>query len=82
MSRVLLTGWNTGFRKVAFTKLIQSQTNSSLKEAVGQTERMLDGGTVAIEFQTLDQARAFAAEAQALGAIARIEVTRPTAPRV
>jgi hypothetical protein len=80
MPRVLLTGWQPGLRKVQLTKLIQSRTSVSLRDAMGHTERILDGRTVAIELPTVAEARAFAREAQSLGVTAEVDVSQETAP--
>jgi hypothetical protein len=76
MPRVVLTGWKPGFRKVEFTKLVQSKTGMPLKDALGQTGRVLNGEVIAFELPTPDEARSFADEARALGATVSFEATR------
>jgi hypothetical protein len=43
MNRTLvMSGWNIGFRKVEFTKMLQSELGLSLAQAKGTTDKVLD----------------------------------------
>jgi hypothetical protein len=78
MPQVLLTGWNPGLRKVPLTKLIQSRASVSLKAAISQTERLLDGKPVTIDLPTIAEARDFVLQARALGAVAEVDARPKT----
>jgi hypothetical protein len=79
MASVVLTGWKPGLNKVSLTKLIQSRAGASLGVAKGYTDRLLDGETVGLELRAVAEARAFAQEAEALGATAEVKLGQQTA---
>ena len=49
MTTVLLSGWNAGFNKVRFTRLVQDLLGYSLTEAKRVTDQIMDGETVTVE---------------------------------
>lgn len=68
-----VTGWEPGFRKVSFTKLIQQRAGLGLPQAKRLTDRILAGEPVAIDVGTPEAAEALLAEARRLGAVAAID---------
>jgi hypothetical protein len=66
-STLVVEGWNVGFNKVEFTKLLQKELGLSLSSAKGFTDQVLDGKQVAIDVpqQSLGS---MAAAVQELGA--------------
>jgi ribosomal protein L7/L12 len=49
MAKVLLTGWEEGFKKIATTKLLREHTSLSLSEAKKCVDDCLEGKYVVIE---------------------------------
>ena len=74
MSTVLISGWKTGFQKVAFTRLMKSELGLSLTPAKRITDRIMDGEMVELEVPDEQVDRLIAAMAQ-LGA--KFEVVVP-----
>lgn len=66
MSTVIMTGWDESMNKVGLTKLQQKYLNLGLKEAKRNTERVLDGKPVVLEFSCPESAAAFVQEATAI----------------
>ena len=65
-SCVYLRGWQVGFNKVAFTKLMKEEVGVSLLAAKNLTDRLLTGETVIIWVRDLSKT---VDEARNLGAI-------------
>ncbi len=57
MTTVLLSGWDAGFNKVGFTRLMQHALGYSLTEAKRVTDTIMDGEpvTVNVPEATVDQ---------------------------
>ncbi len=49
MKRVVLSGWNVGFKKVGLTKFLRYDFGYSLSEAKAITDSVLDGKSAALE---------------------------------
>jgi|HubBroStandDraft_6_1064221.scaffolds.fasta_scaffold506844_2 hypothetical protein len=62
---VYLRGWQPGFNKVAFTKLMQEEVGVSLQAAKNLTDRLVAGETVIVWVRdlstTINQARGLGA---------------------
>jgi len=62
---VYLRGWQPGFNKVEFTKLMKAEVGVSLSAAKNLTDRLLAGETIIIWVKdlqrTIDQARSLGA---------------------
>ncbi len=74
MAKVRFTGYKDGLQKVSLTKLFRNEANQPLDIAKGKTDRLLDGDSFDVEFETVEQARLFVEKATALGAICRIVI--------
>jgi ribosomal protein L7/L12 len=72
MSRVIITGWQPGLKKVSLSKLIRDRSGLRLSEAKACTDRCLDGEIVSIDLASADEAEQFAQEAARLGAIVQV----------
>ncbi len=73
MTKVLISGYKPGFKKVSHTKLLRSYAGLSLKPAKDYTDRVLSGETVVVELPTPEAAEEFARESRDLGAITEVE---------
>ena len=49
MKKIELRGWNVGFNKVEFTKLLQGEPGYSLKHSKDTTDAILAGESVLLE---------------------------------
>ena len=49
MGKIVLHGWNTGFNKVAHTKLLRTELSYSLAQAKSITDALMDGQSVTID---------------------------------
>ena len=67
-TKVILTGWKPGFKKVALTKLIRDMTDLDLAAAKAHVDRLLAGETVEIELES-EFSLAFITRAEAIGVI-------------
>ena len=67
-SKLVIVGWNVGFQKVEFTKLLRCNFGFSLTEAKSITDKVLDGERAELAVDRGDRSR-IANEATALGAI-------------
>lgn len=76
MPFVKITGWNTGFQKVKFTKALQSSAGLGLKQAKEVTDRVLAGSPQLLELPTESQAQQLAALLQECGASAEVVLGR------
>lgn len=63
---MLIDGWNAGFEKIKFMKLLQQEAGCSLAEAKHATDDILAGRPVRVSVPAT-RARDFAAEAVRLG---------------
>ena len=67
---LIVEGWNKGFNKVAFTKMLQKELGFSLTIAKGMTDQILEGKLLVIDIADADIER-ISALAQNLGATVR-----------
>lgn len=65
--KVTIVTWREGFQKVTFTKLQTVMTGLSLKESKSNTDKILNGEKVSLEFQNKKDALKFYVEATDLG---------------
>jgi hypothetical protein len=63
---MVIDGWNAGFQKIKFTKLLQQEAGCTLAEAKHATDDILAGRPVRVSVPAT-RARDFAAEAVRLG---------------
>jgi ribosomal protein L7/L12 len=68
MSTVTVTGWNNGFNKVQFNKLIRESGNCGLAEAKEMVDSLLEGQAFEIEISDADH-KDFCTRAKELGAV-------------
>ena len=54
---VIIKGWNIGFKKVEFTKMLQSELGLGLSEAKNITDRVVDKDLVEFHVSGQDYAR-------------------------
>jgi hypothetical protein len=71
---VSLVGWRRGIRSVSLIELIRGTTTSSLTEAKGVLDRLLDGQVHSFVFTSAREANAFSTAAEELGALTEIKV--------
>lgn len=69
---VQVTGWQPGFKKVQFSKLVRCQAGVKLQKAVEITGAVMNGETVKLAFQDPEEAARFCKQAKELGAIAML----------
>jgi hypothetical protein len=69
-STLIVEGWNKGFNKVAFTKMLQKEFGFSLTIAKVMTDQLLENKLLVIDIADADIER-INALAQDLGAIVR-----------
>jgi hypothetical protein len=80
-SRVRLTGWSPGLKKVSLAKLIRESAGLPLDQAHDAVNRLLGGNVVDLSFASNDVAGRFADEARELGAVAEgVDVITPANP--
>ncbi len=72
MGKIILEGWNVGFKKVEHTKLLRAELGYSLSRAKSITDAALDRQSVAIEVPD-DRIERLAIELNELGAKCRVE---------
>jgi len=51
METVVILGWNIGFQKVEFTKLLRHELGYSLSEAKSKTDAVLDNQRIELKLQ-------------------------------
>jgi ribosomal protein L7/L12 len=68
MSKVVLTGWKAGLKKVSLTTLLREQAALSLADAKHRVDALLTGDEVILEIAGLDKAEELLDAAKALGA--------------
>jgi len=56
MTKVVLTGWNVGFRKVQLNKFLQAKCGLGLADAHAVVSAVLRGERVEVEFERLSPA--------------------------
>lgn len=73
MPRVVVQGWNPGFRTVSFIQLLHKagKRKCSLPEAKALVDDLLAGKPFEVKFDLCEQAAAFAHAAKNLGAIVK-----------
>ncbi len=54
---LIISGWNIGFRKVEFTKMLQSELGLGLSEAKGTTDKVLEKELVELHVSGQNYAR-------------------------
>ena len=74
MIMLQLSGWNAGFNKVRFTRLVQDLLGYSLTDAKQVTDTIMDGETVTIEVPEIQADRVIASMSE-LGARCAIAAT-------
>jgi ribosomal protein L7/L12 len=57
VKRIVVFGWKLNFNKIGFTKFLRSEFNSSLSEAKGMTDNLLEGRTITFEISEDDSSR-------------------------
>ena len=67
MMTVLLSGWNAGFNKIGFTRLMQQVLGYSLTEAKRVTDTIVDGEMVTVQVSEIQADRVIASMSE-LGA--------------
>ena len=72
MPKVIFKGLTYEMQKVSLTKLFKEKLNLPLNSAKRNTDLILDGETVIVETETLEQARDLVEQATALGAFCEI----------
>jgi hypothetical protein len=50
MNNVNITGWQVGFNKIEFTKLLREDFNFSLSQAKKNTDNLLEGKIIQLSF--------------------------------
>ncbi|MBB5346091.1 hypothetical protein [Tunturibacter empetritectus] len=65
---LIIEGWNKGFNKVAFTKMLQHEFGFSLTVAKNMTDQVLERTPIAINVESADIKR-ISSLAQQMGAI-------------
>ncbi|HKO18141.1 MAG TPA: hypothetical protein VJU82_04570 [Acidobacteriaceae bacterium] len=68
MRKLVVAGWNTGFHKIGFTKLLREEFGCSLSDAKAFTDAVLDGKPVHLNFPE-DRFDAAVAAMSKLGAV-------------
>jgi hypothetical protein len=69
MPAVTFKSWETGMKKVAFTKMLMYTANLTLLEAKQITDDLLEGKETALKTETIEKANWIALEATDLGVI-------------
>ena len=72
MAKVIVTGWHEGLQKISMTKAIQAHTLLSLSGAKSVTDRVLDGESVKLVVESIQEAEVLVNHLKAVGAEARI----------
>ena len=75
MATVLISGWNVGFQKVAFTRLMKSEMGLTLEPAKRITDSIMDGEQVELEVPDEQVEHLLSAMAQ-LGARCEVAVVQ------
>lgn len=68
MRKVSVVGYTPQFLFISFVKLLRSVTGEGLAAAKAETDAMLEGQPITIQFETDEAADLFVAEAQRVGA--------------
>ena len=74
MTKLMISGWNLGFQKVQFTRLMKQELGLTLQPAKQITDNIMDGEPVELRLPD-DQAEHLLAAMQDLGAICAAAVT-------
>lgn len=69
-----LVGWRRGLRSLSLIELVRGATGSSLTEAKGVLDRLLDGQGHSFVFESARAASEFISAAEELGALTEIKV--------
>jgi hypothetical protein len=72
MTRVRISGWEEGLRKVALNKVLQRYLNISLAPAKTYVDRILSGEEVIVAVESRAVAETLVKEAGSLGALAEV----------
>lgn len=73
MTRVIITGWEEGLKKISLSKLLQEEASLSLPQAKRNVDEVLEGGRVELTFPSSAAAMRFAAAARQLHAICEVD---------
>jgi len=74
MNTVRITGWEEGFNKVAFNRLLRAKTGCGLSDAKRAVDRLLNGESLLID---VEHALEFCKDADALGAMCSLNEHPP-----
>jgi hypothetical protein len=80
LGKIIIYGWNIGFKKVAHTKLLCAEHGYSLSRAKSITDAVADGQSVTIEVAD-DRIERLAFELNELGAKCRVDEIDGLKPR-
>ena len=69
MYTVELIGWNPGADTVSLVTLVRDFSSMSLAAASKEVDRLVGGGAISLVFDKVHDARVFASQAEALGAV-------------
>ena len=69
MYTVELIGWNPGVDTVSLISLVRDFSAMSLAASTREVDRLMAGGAISLVFDKLHDARVFASQAEALGAV-------------
>lgn len=56
MTKIRFTGWNYGFQKISFNYFLREKCGMGLAEAKRTVDRILDKGTLELDFPELTEA--------------------------
>lgn len=76
MTKVIFNGWQTGFQKVAFNKLLRSRCGLSLSQAIDAVGAVLKREPLELSVAEPTEAADLLQEATKLGAIGQIVATQ------
>ncbi len=65
--------WETGFQKVQFNTLLRQQLGLSLSEAKVIVDTLLEGETISVTTQNVEEAKTLLGRAQTLGVVGEIQ---------
>ncbi len=68
MPKIKITGWQTGFNKIAAIGYIQAATLAGLKNSKDYVDKAANGETVTIEIKDLAKAQELTANLRGIGA--------------
>ncbi len=69
MSRVIITGWEEGLKKISLSRLLQDEAGLTISQAKHAVDEVLEGRRVELTFSSSAAAERFAAAARRLHAV-------------